>query len=192
MKYTVTTKAGEGKINEDASRVVRISDDTLIAVVCDGMGGLECGNIAAATAADTIADMAKNGNADDLASLIQRSIEAADKAIEMESLRIGAKMGCAVAVAAVSSGRLYWATLGNVRVSLTLKNGETLLLSKYDVYMDKSGCSFLTRSLRGRGLAEAPAVQSRDVEPGIVVAVSTDGYYLNDPKDDSTLVEILA
>lgn len=100
-------------------------------------------------------------------------------------------MGCAVAVAAVSSGRLYWATLGNVRVSLTLKNGETLLLSKDDVYMDKSGCSFLTRSLRGRGLAEAPAVQSRDVEPGIVVAVSTDGYYLNDPKDDSTLVEIL-
>ena len=190
MKYTVTTKAGEGKVNEDASRVVRISDDMVLAVVCDGMGGLECGDIAASTAANTIAGMADNGSAEDPANLIQRAIETADKAIETESVRIGAKMGCAVAVVVVSSGSLHWATLGNVRVSLTLLNGETLLLSKDDVYTDKSGGTFLTRSLRGRGLIEDPIVQSRDIEPGSIVAVSTDGYYLNDPMDDSTLVEL--
>ena len=190
MKYMVRTKAGEGKVNEDASRVARISDDTMLAVVCDGMGGLECGDIAASTAANTIAGMADNGNAVDPASLIQRAVKAADKAIETESVRIGAKMGCAVAVTVLSFGRLYWATLGNVRVSLTLRNGETLLLSKDDVYTDKSGGTFLTRSLRGRGLTEDPIVQSRDIEPGSIVAVSTDGYYLNDPTDDSTLVEM--
>lgn len=190
MKHTVTTKAGEGKVNEDASRVVRISDDMVLAVVCDGMGGLECGDIAASTAANTIAGMADNGSAEDPANLIQRAIETADKAIETESVRIGAKMGCAVAVVVVSSGSLHWATLGNVRVSLTLRNGETLLLSKDDVYTDKSGGTFLTRSLRGRGLTEDPIVQSRDIEPGSIVAVSTDGYYLNDPMDDSTLVEL--
>lgn len=190
MKHTVTTKAGEGKVNEDASRVVRISDDMVLAVVCDGMGGLECGDIAASTAANTIAGMADNGSAEDPASLIQRAVKAADKAIETESVRIGAKMGCAVAVVVVSSGSLHWATLGNVRVSLTLLNGETLLLSKDDVYTDKSGGTFLTRSLRGRGLIEDPIVQSRDIEPGSIVAVSTDGYYLNDPMDDSTLVEL--
>ena len=190
MKHTVTTKAGEGKVNEDASRVVRISDDMVLAVVCDGMGGLECGDIAASTAANTIAGMADNGSAEDPANLIQRAIETADKAVETESVRIGAKMGCAVAVVVVSSGSLHWATLGNVRVSLTLRNGETLLLSKDDVYTDKSGGTFLTRSLRGRGLIEDPIVQSRDIEPGSIVAVSTDGYYLNDPMDDSTLVEL--
>ena len=190
MKHTVTTKAGEGKVNEDASRVVRISDDMVLAVVCDGMGGLECGDIAASTAANTIAGMADNGSAEDPANLIQRAIETADKAVETESVRIGAKMGCAVAVVVVSSGSLHWATLGNVRVSLTLRNGETLLLSKDDVYTDKSGGTFLTRSLRGRGLTEDPIVQSRDIEPGSIVAVSTDGYYLNDPMDDSTLVEL--
>ena len=190
MKHTVTTKAGEGKVNEDASRVVRISDDMVLAVVCDGMGGLECGDIAASTAANTIAGMADNGSAEDPASLIQRAVKAADKAIETESVRIGAKMGCAVAVVVVSSGSLHWATLGNVRVSLTLLNGETLLLSKDDVYTDKSGGTFLTRSLRGRGLTEDPIVQSRDIEPGSIVAVSTDGYYLNDSMDDSTLVEL--
>ena len=53
MQYWGLTDAGcVRKQNQDAFEIRQLDKNTLIAVVCDGMGGAKSGNIASALAAD--------------------------------------------------------------------------------------------------------------------------------------------
>ncbi len=45
--------------NEDSYTVIRLADNALLAVVCDGMGGLSCGDVASRLAMDTFVDTVK-------------------------------------------------------------------------------------------------------------------------------------
>lgn len=45
--------------NEDSYRIVRLANNAVLAVVCDGMGGLSRGEVASALAADTFVNTAK-------------------------------------------------------------------------------------------------------------------------------------
>ena len=45
--------------NEDCFDIVSLADNALLAVVCDGMGGLACGEIASRLALDTFIDTVK-------------------------------------------------------------------------------------------------------------------------------------
>ena len=47
MKYTQQSRAGKARENEDRLMVKELSPDTLLAVMADGMGGLDHGEIAA-------------------------------------------------------------------------------------------------------------------------------------------------
>ena len=49
MKYTQQSRAGKARENEDRLMVKELSPDTLLAVMADGMGGLDHGEIAAET-----------------------------------------------------------------------------------------------------------------------------------------------
>lgn len=57
MKYFAISDVGNVRtVNEDSYRVLSISDNALLAVVCDGMGGLSCGEVASALAIDSFTD----------------------------------------------------------------------------------------------------------------------------------------
>ncbi len=45
--------------NEDCYEIVTLAENALLAVVCDGMGGLSCGEVASRLAADTFIDTVK-------------------------------------------------------------------------------------------------------------------------------------
>lgn len=54
MKYFAISDVGNVRtVNEDSYRVLSLADNALLAVVCDGMGGLSCGEVASALAIDS-------------------------------------------------------------------------------------------------------------------------------------------
>lgn len=57
MKYFAISDVGNVRtVNEDSYRVLPIADNALLAIVCDGMGGLSCGEVASSLAIDSFAD----------------------------------------------------------------------------------------------------------------------------------------
>ena len=54
MKYFAISDVGNvRKVNEDSYNVSSMADNALLAIVCDGMGGLSCGEVASSLAVDT-------------------------------------------------------------------------------------------------------------------------------------------
>ena len=55
IQYATISETGKRKNNEDAFRMIGMSDgNRWLAVVCDGMGGHDKGEVASETVADTI------------------------------------------------------------------------------------------------------------------------------------------
>ena len=52
----MTDKGLVREVNQDAFKIINLSNDIVFAVVCDGMGGASCGNIASKIATETICD----------------------------------------------------------------------------------------------------------------------------------------
>ncbi len=60
MKYFGLSDVGKVREhNEDCYRIVPLTDNALLAIVCDGMGGLACGEVASKLAMDTFIDTAE-------------------------------------------------------------------------------------------------------------------------------------
>ena len=60
MNYISISDAGKVRDhNEDSCSVTKLADNAILAVVCDGMGGLSCGEVASKLAMDTFVDTVK-------------------------------------------------------------------------------------------------------------------------------------
>ena len=96
--------------NQDACFTGKLSEDTALAVVCDGMGGAKAGNIASETAVKRIADYIgksyRNGMSDsDLAQMLKNALISANIEIYDMSLKNSDYNGMGTtAVASVISG----------------------------------------------------------------------------------------
>ena len=69
--------------NQDAFLIEQLTDDTVLAVVCDGMGGANAGNVASELAARSIVDFVKRSirasmSSDELGRLLCNSITSAN------------------------------------------------------------------------------------------------------------------
>ena len=67
MQYWASTDLGAVRAqNQDTYRVEKIDKNTLLCVVCDGMGGAKAGNVASTLAAEAFAKEVKRGWSSDL------------------------------------------------------------------------------------------------------------------------------
>lgn len=67
MQYWALTDPGTVRVeNQDAYRVEKLDKNTLLCVVCDGMGGAKAGNVASTLAAETFTREVKNAWSSDL------------------------------------------------------------------------------------------------------------------------------
>lgn len=98
-----------------------------LAIVADGDGEVNQGQIATRLAIDTIVNACKASRGNNIPLILGRAIGKANKRIYKEANKwvYHKKMSATVAIAAVSDQRLYVANVGNCRVYLV--RGETLL-----------------------------------------------------------------
>jgi protein phosphatase len=197
--------------NEDAFGNAWFDDESLLVVVCDGMGGHEAGEVASGIAVRVIEEvMAEDLGLDPRARLYD-SLMQANEAILEEGQRSGTGgMGTTAIVALmqgsnihvgmvgdsrlfhIRNGRMIWRTLDHTRVQMLLDEG---MLSE-DEARGHPESGMLTRALGHSRMADgtplAPEVFADPVsiEPGDAVVMSSDG--LHDLVEDWEIAKAVA
>lgn len=124
----IFAKTDKGKvriINQDAFYINTLSDGSALAVVCDGMGGANAGDIASKTAVEIISQYLLNGynqsmSSDDITRLINNAITSANLEVyalsqKDEQLR---GMGTTAVVAVVRNSEAIICNVGDSRAYL--------------------------------------------------------------------------
>lgn len=119
---------GDRPDNQDRAEVL-ISDDSVLAIVADGMGGHARGDLAAETAVASLVTNFRRGRhrPREPATFLAEAIAAAHRDV----LELGAGMrpeirpGTIIVCTLVASGKLWWANVGDSR-AYHLRNGRAL------------------------------------------------------------------
>ncbi len=133
MKVDYGTDVGAVRaLNEDACECGMLSENSAWAVVCDGMGGANGGNVASSVAAEKIKDFLTSGFSENMSrgslkSLMLNAVNRAnmavyDMSLSREDLR---GMGTTVVLLVASKGLLHVVHVGDSRAYL--KNSEGLI-----------------------------------------------------------------
>lgn len=124
------------ELNEDMVRVIRpttpdeLARRGVLAVVCDGMGGHEAGEIASRLATETIVRRFETDDGDPL-TLLTRAVQAANRAIfeAAERNRKLQGMGTTVTALLLRGGHAYGAHVGDSRTYL-VRNGDIFAMTE--------------------------------------------------------------
>lgn len=188
--YNEHSQKGQFPLKEDRLQVKHLSDECILAVMADGMGGLDHGEIAAEIAVHVIVSTLESKTLVTEADILN-ALFAADDAIEKESRLRGMKMGCALAVACIQGRQMLFLSLGNIRISSCGENGNIIeTFTKDSTFTDSLGGSYLTNCLRGKGFRETPSIENIELSKTFHVRICTDGFYNPDSKDDSSVIDI--
>ena len=91
----------------------------LLAIVCDGMGGMEGGEVASRVCAEHVYNgYYQMGKVDDVCQTLRELVTAADAEVAVLTDRDGRRLssGTTVAAVAVRDGMAYWASVGDSRI----------------------------------------------------------------------------
>lgn len=128
----IFAKTDKGKVrstNQDSFYINTLSDGSALAVVCDGMGGANAGDVASRTAVEIISNYVVNSysptmNSDDIVKLITNAVMSANIEIfdmsQKNELLKG--MGTTAVIAVVRDGSAVICNVGDSRAYLV--NGE--------------------------------------------------------------------
>lgn len=97
-------------------------NDRVIAVVCDGIGGMDNGDVASRTAAEILfSDLEQARPTEDMSSYFQSEMEKLDDAVFGLQNQDGSRMKAGTTVAAVllHGNRLHWFSMGDSRLYLS-------------------------------------------------------------------------
>ncbi len=195
--------------NQDACRCGTFSNSGAWAVVCDGMGGANGGNIASAIAAECIEEQLKSkytqgAGQGNLKSLILNAIGQANLAIYQKSLQQSELrgMGTTAVVILAAENRLHVAHVGDSRAYLMNQNGLSQLTMDHSYVQDLVNFGQITkaearthprRNIITRVLGVHDQVSADyavwDFHPGDIALACTDG--LTNYMEDSLMEEYI-
>lgn len=130
VPITASTHAGmSGKNNEDNYRVTayQMSEHNearvLVAVLCDGVGGHQAGEVASTIGVNLITETIADSNGEDFTNVLTTAIEKASIEVNKQAALNAdgpgrAGMGSTASIACLMGNRLYTATLGDSRIYL--------------------------------------------------------------------------
>lgn len=200
----------DGKFaNEDKGVFELVDQDTVFAVLSDGMGGLSLGREASEVISISIRNFILQNleKIENKCELIKSALYYADDELYKVCLSNNSNMGAAVAVALVHKSTLYYTWQGNVRIYIYSNNGIKCL-SKDHVLDIGYGQTALSRCIKGAGLRNDVPCLTHTLNIGDRIYLSTDGFYNNsysllllhsfddiksrvsNPEDDASLIGI--
>ena len=196
--------------NQDAFRIEELDRHTILAVVCDGMGGAKSGNIASRLAIDVFVDEVKNSwkssmTQEQTEELLRNAIKLAnftvyDQARQFEEF---AGMGTTL-VAALLSGRnatiinvgdsrCYHITHSDIR-RITVDHSVVQMMVDRGELTAEEARSYPGRNYITRAVGTEPTVESDlfaiRVERGDALLLSSDGLH-NEVDDQEILFEVV-
>ncbi len=114
-------------------------EKSLLAVLCDGVGGEQAGEVAAEMAVNLVTDRIIHSTAEDPVLILQTAIQQASAAIRLEAQNNDSRRGMASTIACVwiIGQRLYTATVGDSRIYL-VRNKQILQLSTDHTWLQEA------------------------------------------------------
>ena len=153
MKYFAISDVGNvRKVNEDSYSVSSLADNALLAIVCDGMGGLSCGEVASSLAVETFRETVerlcrgriKNGiltlSDRDADLILANAATRANRAVmdyhraHPEIASMGSTLVAALIVDLGGEASVSWVSLGDSRI-YTVDHRDILQVSRDHSYV---------------------------------------------------------
>ena len=124
--------------NQDAFFIRKLSDDVALLVLCDGMGGVNGGNVASETAVQRISGQLSRGYREELGDLSVRALAVSAVSVANAIIRDKARkdtslegMGTTVEAVIVRDDTVYIAHVGDSSVFLLTENGMEKLTTDH-------------------------------------------------------------
>ena len=202
IQYASISETGKRQKNEDAFRIVGMADgNRWLAVVCDGMGGHDKGEVASETVADAIVDYWRNEvDETDSKLKVERACLKARVALDDCTFAMGhVKMGTTMVMASIEGDTVTIAHLGDSRCYLVRPDVGLLYQTKDHIRMDY-GWGIIDRCFFSyRPEVCVPDVVQFKLKEGDRIMLCSDGLYkcmsnkffLANMMDEKSLDEIL-
>lgn len=196
--------------NQDAFRIEELDRHTILAVVCDGMGGAKSGNIASRLAIDVFVDEVKSSyknsmTQEQIGQLLQNAVKLAnftvyDQARQFEDF---AGMGTTL-VAALLSGKIatvvnvgdsrcYHITRSDIRRVTVDHSVVQMMVDRGELTAEEArnypGRNYITRAVGTEPTVDSDLFAIR-VERGDALLLSSDGLH-NEVDDQEILFEVV-
>lgn len=124
LSYSLRSEIGTREEQQDYA-ICFNENNFFVAVVCDGMGGLEGGYAAGKCAAETFMDIIKKRDkSESMPSLLLRSVDILDEKVSNLNGVSAKKLNSGTTIVAViiKNGMLYWLSVGDSRLYLMRQN----------------------------------------------------------------------
>lgn len=165
-----------GKVNGDYILQQDLHNGATLILLADGMGGLSFPDRASKIVCEAIAEYFANADLFDCSKDIRKSIKYADNRLADYSKEKKCKMGVALLLVYINDSRLYYASLGDVRLYYRSKQGEVVQLTKDNIIVQGTD-TYLTACITGRGFRNSIQVQELPLTLGDTLLLCSDGYY---------------
>ena len=202
IQYATISETGKRKNNEDAFRMIGMSDgNRWLAVVCDGMGGHDKGEVASETVADAIVNYWGNAVDEiDSKDKVEKACLKARVALDECAFNMGhVKMGTTMVMASIEGDTVTIAHLGDSRCYLMRPSVGLLYLTKDHIRME-CGWEIIDRCFFSyRPEACIPDVVQFKLKAGDRIMLCSDGLYnsmthkilLKNMMDEKSMDEII-
>jgi len=175
--YGSFSECGPRRHNEDYIVVRQMPEqDRSVFVLCDGMGGHDCGEVASKLVAEHICDYwVKNPKRKDSEKKV---IDACDETIIAYNSKSRMEMGTTMAMAVIEGNKAILAHCGDSRIYV-IRDHKVIYQSVDHVALTSEGWPIITRAFFTDRSNYKPDIKEMEVQISDMILICSDGVYGN-------------
>ncbi len=191
MKVFEYTNKGSRETNQDYLTHCDIIDGMSLYVVADGMGGYECGEIAAKVVGDSVSEFVASHFSDyPEIELLRQSFAYANSCLMVKRIAMNvSEMGSVIVAALVKKRKVTVAWLGDSRAYLIRKGKTQYVTTDHSMINELQAAgtfkesdrelyeSCVTRCIMGENSYSSSDTSSLDALPGDILVLCSDGIH---------------